>query len=185
MRRSRRASGRRSGSGGRRSPRSPRPTSGSRGSAPPGRSSSRASGQPTKTDPRTYACLAPEPPTASPLHRRSAPKSLVPRWFRSDEIRDEEEAKGEPAAWVRPAVWARPGQPPNRGAPFPADASPRRIGAPVGPMIGGRGRLHPSLNRWFTRTVHSNEALDTGPPHPKINAREKDGGPQPVLLLFG
>jgi hypothetical protein len=38
-------------------------------------------------------------------------------------------------------------------------ASPRRIGALGDSMIVNGAPVHPSLNRWFTRMVHSDEGF--------------------------
>ena len=42
-------------------------------------------------------------------------------------------------------------------------ASPRRIGALGDSMIVSDGPVHLSLNRWFTRTVHSDEGFGFTP----------------------
>ena len=46
---------------------------------------------------------------------------------------------------------------------LPFSASPRRIGALGNSIIVGGGPVHRSLNRWFTRPVHSDEGFGFTP----------------------
>jgi hypothetical protein len=47
-------------------------------------------------------------------------------------------------------------------------ASPRRIGALGSTIIASNSSLHLSLNRWFSRPVHSDEGSNWAPSEPKI-----------------
>jgi hypothetical protein len=59
---------------------------------------------------------------------------------------------------------------------------PRHIGALGNRMIGESGALHQSLDRWFTRSVHSTEAQSPAPTLP-IGQLRRSVGPQPAFSL--
>ena len=59
---------------------------------------------------------------------------------------------------------------------------PRHIGALGNQMIGDSGALHQSLDRWFTRSVHSTEAQPWAPNRP-IRQLRRSVGPQPAFSL--
>jgi hypothetical protein len=66
--------------------------------------------------------------------------------------------RGEPSAWGSPLLGGtRPGRRMTGEHLSSLSASPRRIGALGDSMIVSGRPVHLSLNRWFTRTLHSDE----------------------------
>jgi hypothetical protein len=66
--------------------------------------------------------------------------------------------KASPPQGARLPAGTRPGRRTIGEHLLRLTAGPRRIGAPGSSMIVGARRLHLSLNRWFSRSVHSDEA---------------------------
>ena len=72
--------------------------------------------------------------------------------------------KANPSAWGSPLLGGtRPGRRMTGEHRGPLSASPRRIGALGSSMIVSSGPVHRSLNRWFTRTLHSDEGSSCWP----------------------
>ena len=67
---------------------------------------------------------------------------------------------------------------PDLGVPW----APATSGPLGNRMIGESGALHQSLDRWFTRSVHSTEAQSPAPTLP-IGQLRRSVGPQPAFSL--
>ena len=89
--------------------------------------------------------------------------------------------KANPPQWVRLSWWCSTRSPHDRGALWPAFREPPPHRGPRYLNDRPLRPLHSSLDRWFSRPVHSDEGRAAYPPEPTMRARDgRDGGPQPV-----